>query len=62
MRALTLAPVILAVTIVLGAGLGAGPAGAGSRVISLDAAGNAPQPTTEADFQKYRGFIYDLSN
>jgi hypothetical protein len=58
MRALTLAPVILAVTIVLGAG----PAGAGSRVISLDAAGNAPQPTTEADFQKYHGFMYDLSD
>jgi hypothetical protein len=64
MRAQSLVPVILAITLGagLGTGLGAGPAGAGSRVISLDPAGNAPQPTTEADFQKYRGFIYDLSD
>jgi hypothetical protein len=60
MRALSLVPVVLAIT--LGAGLGAGPAGAGSRVISVDQADNAPRPTTEADFQKYRGFMYDLSN
>jgi hypothetical protein len=60
MRALSLVPVVLAIT--LGAGLAAAPAGAGSRVISVDPAGNAPQPTTEADFQKYRGFMYDLSN
>jgi len=56
MRAPSLVPVILAITLV------AGPAGAGSRVIVVDQANNAPQPTTEADFQKYHGFMYDLSD
>src|SRR5215813_13454363 len=55
MRALTLFPVILAVA------LGANPAFAGSRVINVDQASDAPKPMTEADFQKYRGFMYDLS-
>lgn len=55
MRALTLVPVILAIT------LGAGSAGAASRVINVDPGSSAPRPTTEADFQKYRGFMYDLS-
>src|SRR6202008_2999343 len=28
---------------------------------NLDPGSSAPQPTTEADFKKYRGFMYDLS-
>ncbi len=57
MRALTFVPVILAVT------LAAAPASAQPRVITIDpAASAAPAPTTEADFQKYRGFMYDLSD
>jgi hypothetical protein len=57
MRAASLIPVIIAIT------LGAMPANAGSRVIQIDQASEGPtsQPQTEADFQKYRGFMYDLS-
>ena len=58
MRAATLVPVIIAIT------LGAMPANAGSRVIKVDTPNEAPQspqPTTEADFEKYRGFMFDLS-
>jgi hypothetical protein len=56
MRAFTLAPVILAVT------LGATAAVAGSRVLTVDPRTEAlPRPTTEADFRKYHGFMYDLS-
>jgi hypothetical protein len=51
MRRISLVPVILAVT--LGSAMAAGP-----RVLSVD----APRPVTEADFQKYRGFMYDLSD
>ena len=56
MRAFTFAPLILAIT------LGAAPASAQPRVITLDSANAAPAPTTEADLQKYRGFMYDLSD
>ena len=59
MRVLKFVPVVLAIT--LGTGL-AGPAFAGARIISVDAAGTMPRPTTEADFQKYRGYMYDLSD
>jgi hypothetical protein len=58
MRAASLIPVIFAIT------LGAMPASAGSRVINLDTpneAQQAPRPTTEADFEKYRGYMFDLS-
>jgi hypothetical protein len=56
MRALTLIPVVLAITFV------AGQASAGPRIINVDAAAdNMPRPTTEADFKKYHGFMYDLS-
>jgi hypothetical protein len=57
MRVASLIPVIIAIT------LGAMPAKAGSRVIQIDQANESPstQPQTEADFQKYRGFMYDLS-
>ena len=57
MRAAALIPVIIAIT------LGAVPANAESRVIKVDPASEAPapQPTTEADFEKYRGFMFDLS-
>src|SRR5262249_10837403 len=54
MRASMLVPVIVAIT------LGAGPVQAGSRVMNLDPA-SAAAATTEADFQKYHGFMYDLS-
>jgi hypothetical protein len=57
MRAFTLIPLVVAITI------GAGPAGAGPRVISVEpAADNTARPTTEADFKKYRGYMYDLSD
>jgi len=56
MRATTLIPAIVAIAL-------AGPAVAGPRVITVDqAAGNRATPTTEADFQKYRGYMYDLSD
>lgn len=59
MRAASLIPVIIAITL----GAGAMPASAGSRVIQVDPANEAPttEPQTEADFQKYRGYMYDLS-
>jgi hypothetical protein len=58
MRAASLIPVIIAIT------LSAMPANAGSRVIKVDTpseAASSPQPATEADFEKYRGFMFDLS-
>src|SRR5579871_6427358 len=56
MRATTLAPVILAIA------LGATAAAAGPRVLTVDPAdATSPRPTTEADFQKYHGFMYNLS-
>lgn len=55
MRATSLIPVMIAIT------LSATPAGAGSLVIKVDAPNEASQPTTEADFEKYRGYMYDLS-
>jgi hypothetical protein len=63
MRALKFVPVVMAIT--LGAGLqtalGSSAALAGARVISVETAKDAPRPTTEADLQKYRGYMYDLS-
>ncbi|HLZ01904.1 MAG TPA: hypothetical protein VKR55_07095 [Bradyrhizobium sp.] len=59
MRAYTVVPVMLAMT--LGMGL-AGPALAGARIIQVDANSDTPRPTTAADFQKYRGYMYDLSD
>ena len=59
MRAYTVVPVML--SIMLGMGF-AGPALAGARIIHVDAAGDMPRPTTAADFQKYRGYMYDLSD
>jgi hypothetical protein len=58
MRALTLVPVIVAIT------LAAAPAVAGPRILNVDQPANTPPstPTTEADFQKYRGYMYDLSD
>lgn len=57
MRAFTLAPVILALT------LGATAAAAGPRVLTVDPRdAAAPRPTTEADFSKYHGFMYNLSD
>jgi len=57
MRAFTLIPLVVAITV------GAGPAKAGPRVINVEpASGNTARPTTEADFQKYRGYMYDLSD
>ena len=55
MRAASLVPVVFAIT------LGAMPANAGSRVINLDTPSDASRPTTEADFEKYRGYMFDLS-
>ncbi len=56
MRALMLAPVILAITVCAPA------AAAGPRVLTVDPHTEAsPRPRTEADFQKYHGFMYDLS-
>jgi len=56
MRAFTLAPVILALT------LGATADAAGPRVLTVDPRDAvSPRPTTEADFRKYHGFMYDLS-
>ncbi len=52
---LIIVPVILAVT--LGSAMAAGP-----RVLSVDAGSNAPRPVTEADFEKYHGFMFDLSD
>ena len=54
MRTALLVSVILAIT------LGANQANAGARVISVEPAGGAP--TTAADFKKYHGFMYDLSD
>src|SRR5215510_1812284 len=59
MRALHFVPAILAIT--LGAGIGASPALAGPRIINVEAAADKPQPVTEANFKKYRGYMYDLS-
>jgi hypothetical protein len=60
MRALITVPAIIAFA--LGVGFGANPALAGSRVINVEpAADNMQRPTTEADFKKYHGFMYDLS-
>ena len=59
MRALHFVPAILAIT--LGAGIGASPALAGPRIINVEAAADRPQPVTEANFRKYRGYMYDLS-
>jgi hypothetical protein len=57
MRAFTLAPVILAIT------LGATANAAGPRVLSVDPRADAlPRPRTEADFEKYRGYMFDLSD
>ena len=56
MRSVWLATAIVAIA------LGANPANAGSRVVQVDPAKDASQPETEADFQKYRGFMYDLSD
>jgi hypothetical protein len=53
MRTALLVSVVLAIT------LGANQANAGPRVISVDPTDNAP--TTAADFQKYHGFMYNLS-
>ena len=55
------APLILAIIAIT---LGGVPANAQSRVIKVDPANQAatPQPTTEADFEKYRGFMFDLSD
>jgi hypothetical protein len=55
MRRISLVPVILAVT--LGSAMAAGP-----RVLSVDPRPNAPRPVTEADFEKYRGYMFDLSD
>lgn len=56
MRALTFIPVVLAITLV------AGQACAAPRIISVDVTpDNMARPTTEADFKKYRGYMYDLS-
>jgi hypothetical protein len=54
MRRISLVSVILAITF--------GSAMAEPRVLSVGPATNAPQPTTEANFQKYHGFMYDLSD
>ena len=55
MRSVWLATAVVAIA------LGANPANAGSRVIAVDSANGASQPETEADFQRYHGFMYDLS-
>src|SRR5262249_9205451 len=55
MRVLTLVPLIVAITL-------AGPAVAGPRILTVDQPANTPKPTTEADFQKYRGYMYHLSD
>jgi hypothetical protein len=55
MRSVWLATAVVAIA------LGANPAQAGSRVIQIDQANQTSQPETEADFQRYRGFMYDLS-
>jgi hypothetical protein len=55
MRRISLVPVILAVT--LGSAMAAGP-----RVLSVDPRSNASRPMTEADFEKYRGYMFDLSD
>jgi hypothetical protein len=52
---------VLLATAVVAIALGANPACAGSRVIEVNASDKTSQPETEADFQKYRGFMYDLS-
>jgi hypothetical protein len=55
MRALSLVPVFLAIT------LSANPAAAGPRVINVDLPAEAPKPATALDFESYHGFMYDLS-
>jgi hypothetical protein len=55
MRSVWLATAVVAIA------FGASPVIAGSRVIQIDPADQTSQPETEADFQKYRGFMYDLS-
>jgi hypothetical protein len=56
MRSVWLATAVVAIA------LGANPAGAEPRVISVAPAADAPQqPAKESDFQKYRGFMYDLT-
>ena len=57
MRAFTLAPVFLAITLSATAAL------AGPRVLTVDPRTEAsPRPRTEADFEKYRGYMFDLSD
>jgi hypothetical protein len=55
MRSVWLATAVVAIA------LGANSAGAEPRVISVARAADSQKPMTEADFQKYRGFMYDLS-
>jgi hypothetical protein len=56
MRSVWLATAVVAIA------LGANPACAQPHVFNLDpAAADTPQPTKASDFQKYRGFMYDLS-
>jgi len=56
MRSMWLATAVFAMA------LGVNPAGAEPRVINLAPAADASrEPTRESDFQKYRGFMYDLS-
>lgn len=56
MRSVWLATAVVAIA------LGANPACAQPHVLNLDpAAADVPEPTKAPDFQKYRGFMYDLS-
>jgi hypothetical protein len=55
MRRISLVPVIMAIT--LGSAMAAGP-----RVLSVDPRADAPRPVTEADFEKYRGYMFNLSD
>jgi len=56
MRALALAPMMLAIA------LGTTAALAGARVITVEPRADVQRPTTEADFEKYRGYMFDLSD
>jgi hypothetical protein len=55
MRSVWLATAVVAIA------LGANQAGAEPRVISVAPSVDSQKPVTEADFQKYQGFMYDLS-
>jgi hypothetical protein len=55
MRSVWLATAVVAIA------LGANPASAEPRVISVAPSTDQQKPITEADFQKYKGFMYDLS-